>query len=157
MGQAYWYHQRWKLRAADHAGICLLISGTYAPTMDAACSPDVLAFVWIVGVVSVAIKSGRGRFDRMPVHLLALLLMGFAVVSIWSRVVDALSPWCVDLIKLGGAMYTTGLVPWALLKKMEFNICIWHVFVLLGSGCYFAMVYGELLGATAPALECIAT
>ena len=69
-------------------------------------------------------------------------------------------PWGAGMIKLGGALYTVGLVPWALLKKMEFNICIWHVFVLLASGCLFALVYGELLGAFAPALiatKCLVT
>ena len=75
--------------------------------------------------------------------------MGYAVTTVWARVVVALSPWARQAMVVGGGLYAVGLVPWALLKDMEFNICWWHAFVLLASACFFAMVYGELLGVKA--------
>ena len=71
----------------------------------------VLAFVWIVGAVSVAIKTMRSRLDRPPVHVLAFLSMGYACTTVWPRVVATFSPWGVAMIKVGGALYTLGLVP----------------------------------------------
>ena len=56
---ATWKKSTWELQLADHLGILLLIAGTYTPFMLHACSPRVLAFVWLVGAVSFAAKASK--------------------------------------------------------------------------------------------------
>ena len=149
-GQAYWYNQRWTLRSLDHAGICLLIVGTYTPTMAVACTMRTMAFVWTIGIVSTAIKWSRGSLDRTSVHLVFFLAMGWACVLVWEHLTNALSSWATQLVLIGGSIYTIGLIPWALLKPMEYHICVWHTFVIVASGCFFAVVYVEILGIDHP-------
>ena len=60
---ATWKKSTWELQLADHLGILLLIAGTYTPFMLHACSPRVLAFVWLVGAVSFAAKASKSPLD----------------------------------------------------------------------------------------------
>ena len=175
VGQARFYQQRWVLRSFDHAGICLLIVGTYSPTMAVACTNRTLLFVWTIAVVSTAIKWTRWpAVDRLPVHVCSFLLMGWCCIIVWEHVTHAFSPWATNLFLVGGALYTVGLIPWAGMKGMEYgqlpppftafhqlpptsiafyrllsslcryHIAIWHVFVLVASACFFAVVYVEV-------------
>lgn len=150
VGQAYWFDRRWTLRSLDHAGICMLIVGTYSPCMAVACTSRTMLVVGTIGIVSTAIKWSRGPLDRLPVHLCSFLIAGWSCAIVWEHIVNAFSPWATRLFLTGGVLYTVGLVPWALLKPMEFHICIWHIFVLVASGCFFAVVYVEILGIDHP-------
>ena len=151
VGQAYLFRHRWALRSADHAGICLLIAGTYSPTMAVACTNRTLIFVWTIGLLSTLIKWTRWpSVDRLPIHVAAFLLMGWSCTFIWGHVQHAFSEWATQLFLVGGALYTVGLIPWAGMKWLEFHIAIWHLCVVAASACFYAVVYIEILGMDHP-------
>lgn len=138
-----WSRHIWALRLADHSGILLLIAGTYSPFMTFACCPRTLCFVWALALVSITAKASRSRFDRPLFHVPCFLLMGWCVVLVWHDIVLVFSPWARSLMKLGGMLYTAGLVPWKS-NRLEFHQSIWHIFVLLASGCFLTVLYHEV-------------
>lgn len=154
VGQHRWARHRLRLNSLDHAGICLMIVGTYTPLMAVACSYSELSVVWAIGAFSVCAKSHRGRLDVLPLHVACFLLMGWSCLAVWSKVTSAFSPWGVHLIISGGVLYTAGLIPWAL-KPLEFHLPTWHAFVIVASACFFALVYGEI--AILPEVTCPAS
>ena len=46
----------------------------------------------------------------------------------------------------GGGFFYTGGVTFYLWKKLPWHHAIWHVFVLLGSGCHWVAVQRALAG-----------
>ena len=83
---ATWKKSTWELQLADHLGILLLIAGTYTPFMLHACSPRVLAFVWLVGLVSFAAKASKSPLDVVQLHVPCFLAMGWACTMTWTAV-----------------------------------------------------------------------
>lgn len=126
----------WALQLADHAGILLLICGTYAPTMTLACCPRALCFVWSLGIISFTAKASRSKLDSVALHVPCFLLMGWTALAVWSDVNAAFTPWAKALCVTGGALYTLGLVPWAQ-NKLEGHNALWHIFVLVASSCFW--------------------
>jgi len=128
----------WALQLADHTGILLLIAGTYCPIMAMACCPRTLGFVWSLAATSFVVKASRSRFDVVAMHVPCFIMMGWAVVSAYSDVMVALTPWAQTMCLFGGVLYTVGLVPWAV-NGIEYHNAIWHVFVFAASSCFFAV------------------
>ena len=84
---ATWKKSTWELQLADHLGILLLIAGTYTPFMLHACSPRVLAFVWLVGLVSFVAKASRSKtLDVVQLHVPCFLALGWACTMTWTAV-----------------------------------------------------------------------
>lgn len=133
----------WALQLADHAGILLLIAGTYTPVMIFAGCPRVLCFVWALALLSFGAKATRSRLDVVALHVPCFLLMGWAAVAVWSDVTSAFSPWAKHTCLLGGSLYSVGLIPWAA-NKLEGHNALWHACVLAASACFFAVVRHEV-------------
>ena len=140
---ATWKKSTWELQLADHLGILLLIAGTYTPFMLHACSPRVLAFVWLVGAVSFAAKASKSPLDVVQLHVPCFLAMGWACTMTWTAVSQTITPWAIRRLVIGGCLYTGGLVPWAC-NFVEFHNAIWHVCVLAASAVFYSVVYHEL-------------
>ena len=133
----------WALQLADHAGILLLIAGSYTPLMTILCFWRMLAFVWTVGLVSFVAKASRSALDVLPLHVGCFLAMGWAVLAVWSDLRDTVSPWALRQCVVGGTIYSAGLVPWAM-SRLEFHNAIWHVCVLAASGVFYVTIYVEV-------------
>ena len=141
---ATWKKSTWELQLADHLGILLLIAGTYTPFMLHACSPRVLAFVWLVGLLSFVAKASRSKtLDVVQLHVPCFLAMGWACTMTWTAVSQTITPWAIRRLVVGGCLYTGGLVPWAC-NFVEFHNAIWHVCVLAASAVFYSVVYHEL-------------
>eukprot|EP00900_Chrysochromulina_parva_P008772 jgi/Chrpa1/17897/Chrysochromulina_OHIO_Genome00021654-RA len=126
------------LACVDHAGICLLIAGTYTPFMLVTCCFHTLSFVWALALFTFLTKLHGGRLDTFALHGWYALA---SCLFVWSEVVAAFSEAAIHLIWAGGACYTIGLIPWAA-NKIEGHVCLWHLFVSAGSTCiYFAYVH----------------
>jgi len=133
----------WALQLADHAGILLLIAGTYSPMMTMACCPRALAFVWSLALISFAAKASHSRLDKEALHVPCFLLMGWTALAVWADMKRGLTPWAVDMCVLGGVLYTVGLVPWAC-NPLEGHNALWHVFVLAASACFYTVMILEV-------------
>jgi hemolysin III len=124
LGTSTIYHRvRWKrtatrlwMRRADHAGIFLLIAGTYTPvgliSLHGSWRVTILAIVWSGAAVAVLMKF---CWVRAPKWLAAAVgvALGWAGVAALPEVVkhDGITP--VILLAAGGLAYTAGAVVYA--------------------------------------------
>jgi len=138
-----WTSSLWALQLADHAGILLLIAGTYTPFLLRVCYLKLLGFIWGVGALSFAAKAARSPLDVVPLHVACFLLMGWAVTPWIPVFIDAFTSPSAAMILGGGCTYTIGLWPWAS-NRHEYHNAVWHVFVLFGSAIFYIIVYSEL-------------
>ena len=135
-------------RVFDHCSIYLLIAGTYTPfTLTVLRGPwgwTLFTIVWtlaILGVIKDAVF--RGRFRALSVVL--YLAMGWMVVAAFAPLQRALPFAGLALLAAGGAVYTLGVVFYALSKRVAYTHGVWHLCVIGGSACHYMAVVKSLL------------
>lgn len=117
------YHRVWWrpsvrvwMRRADHAGVYLLIAGTYTPVALLALRgqwrPAVLGVVWAGAVVAIAVKFVWIGAPRWLGASLGLLLGWVAVVAL-PELVRNLDGAALSLLIVGGLAYTAGALVYA--------------------------------------------
>ena len=131
------------LKIIDHAGIYLLIAGTYTPFMILGVGTPagyaVLAIVWAIAIVGIVFKIFFiNRFELAST--LSYLAMGWLTIFVWNQLVAQIPSQGVGLLIAGGVVYSTGII-FFLWEKMPYNHAIWHVFVLGGSFCHFFAMF----------------
>ena len=131
----------------DHCTIYVLIAGTYTPfTLVALRGPwgwSLFGAVWglaVLGTVFKAMFLSRFRVLSAVVYLLMGWLVVVAVRPLSQHVAAAGIGWLLA----GGVIYSAGLIFYAW-KKLPFHHTVWHVFVLVGSGCHFVAVLKYVL------------
>ncbi|MGF1558698.1 MAG: hemolysin III family protein [Flavobacteriaceae bacterium] len=127
----------------DHICIYLLIAGTYTPialiTLINGKGWTIFYSVWAIAGLGAILKLFfTGKFEY--VSLLLYLVMGWLIVVDFDNVVDYVSPLGVNLLFAGGAFYTFGIIFYAI-ERIRYNHFIWHIFVLGGALCHWAMIY----------------
>ncbi len=136
-------------KVLDHAGIYLLIAGTYTPftlvTLREATFGRVehvglwlFGVVWglaVVGIATEAFWTYRPRWLSAVVYL----IMGWLVVVAMQPLVGGIAPAGLWLVVSGGLCYTVGTV-FYVLKRVPYMHAVWHVFVLAGSILHFLAV-----------------
>jgi len=138
---------KWILRRFDHAGIFLLIAGTYTPFLvqidDAVVSSTMIAVVWGAALFGMAVKLALpGRFDRLAVAF--YLAIGWSGVAIARTLLSALPAATVGLVIAGGIVYSAGVIFFAW-RGLRFNTALWHGFVVGGAGLHLAAVMNSLV------------
>jgi hemolysin III len=143
---------RRRMQRLDHAGIFLLIAGTYVPiTMVAFPSTWGIPVMAVIGTAAVAgIVLKLAAFERAT--FLGYLLypaMGWTAVLTFPVLVDRLSPTQLVLIVAGGLIYSLGL-PVLFLRRPDpwpttFGYHeIWHGFVVVAASLHFIAVSSVL-------------
>jgi hemolysin III len=130
------------MRRLDHAAIFLMIAGTYTPfiliKMNNAWGLGLLAVVWIMAAIGIAIKLFAPRF--LEGLLTALyLVQGWAVMAAWEPLMSAMPGRVLTLLVVGGVLYTIGVV-FHLWERLPYQNAIWHGFVLSAASCHYAAV-----------------
>lgn len=143
--------RKWLLRRADHALIYLMIAGTYTPLValvgTGPMAWGLLAFVWIVAGIGIAVKLLLpGRFDRLSIGL--YLLLGWCGLFAYESVISALQPTALWMLAVGGLLYSVGVI-FHVWRKLPFQNAIWHAFVLAAAACHYGTVWASLAGASA--------
>lgn len=139
--------RRWMQRL-DHAGIYVLIAGTYVPiaivAMPLRWGVPVLAVIATAAVVGIVLKlTAIERLSRLAYILYPV--MGWAVVVALPVLFDSLTGLQFSLIVAGGLVYTMG-IPVLVLRRPDpwprtFGYHeIWHSFVVVAAGLHFAAV-----------------
>ncbi len=144
---------RWRrlLQKVDHAAIYLLIAGTYTPfvlgPLRGGWGWTLFGIVWGFAVVGVILKLFfAGRADVLST--IAYLVMGWLVVIAIKPLVAALPAGALWLLVGGGLCYTVGTI-FYLWEKLPYNHAVWHVWVLGGSICHWAAVFGYVVPSAA--------
>ncbi|MHB1345386.1 MAG: PAQR family membrane homeostasis protein TrhA [Thermoleophilia bacterium] len=126
----------------DHAGIYLLIAGTYTPFLLVTLRDQGLwwmfVLIWglaLVGIATEAFWVYRPRW----VSALAYLGMGWIVVAALGPLRATLSSAGVWLLAAGGLAYTLGTA-FYVLKRIPYMHAVWHLFVVGGAVCHFLAI-----------------
>lgn len=135
------------LRKLDHAGIFLLIAGTYTPfllvSLRGPWGWSLFGVVWGLGLAGIVLKFWlAGRFRL--VSTLIYLGMGWLVVLAVRPMLEAVPPGGLWLLLAGGLSYTGGAV-FYLWRRLPYHHAVWHVFVLAGSACHWTAVFGYVV------------
>jgi hemolysin III len=136
------------LRRLDHAGIFLLIAGTYTPfTLVSLRGPwgwSLLGVIWGLAVLGILLQSGSRRHPVLSVAL--YVAMGWTVLIAIRPLLSSLPRGGLVLLVLGGLAYTAGITFYAW-RRLPFNHSIWHGFVLAGTVLHFFAVLRYVIPA----------
>ena len=136
------------LRKLDHTGIFLLIAGTYVPVCLLAL-PREWGWTFLVLQTLCALVGILGTFllKEFPavLNVALYLVMGWMALPALGIIGAQWPQRAVVLLVLGGLVYTMGAVIFATdrpnLIPGKFNAHdLWHLFVLGGSACHFALM-----------------
>ncbi|KKN99928.1 hypothetical protein LCGC14_0133490 [marine sediment metagenome] len=139
----------WKLRMRilDHINIYYLIAGTYTPvaliTLINGNGWQIFFTVWAIATVGTILKLFfTGKYEI--VSLLLYLLMGWLIVFDFQNLVDNTTDKGIQLLILGGAFYTIGIIFYAV-RRIPCNHFIWHLFVLFGAISHWFFIYLDVI------------
>jgi hemolysin III len=135
------------LARLDHAGIYLLIAGTYTPfgllVLSEGWAIPVLSIVWAGALAAILVKV---CLPSVPKHVSAAigLALGWVAVAATSQLLK-LPPAGFVLVILGGTAYTLGALVYALRRPdpvpQVFGYHeVFHALTLLAAGCMYAAI-----------------
>ena len=126
----------------DHAGIYLLIAGSYTPftlvTLRGPVGWILFGTVWglaVTGIVTEVFWVDRPRW----LSALVFIGMGWLVIFAAKPLAEALPPGGLRLLVAGGLVYTAGTI-FYLLKSIPYMHAVWHLWVIGGSVCHVLAV-----------------
>lgn len=130
------------LRRLDHAGIFLMIAGSYTPfttqSLTGVWSVSMTMAVWGLALAGVAGKlflPGLGRGIWVALYL----ALGWIVLIAMGPMVAAVSLAGMILLGVGGVVYSLGVI-FYVRKTLTYRRAIWHGFVLAGAGVQYAAI-----------------
>jgi hemolysin III len=130
------------LRRFDHAGIFLMIAGSYTPfttqRFDGGWAVAMTTTVWTIAALGIA---GKLFVPNLPKWLWLTLYigLGWLVVAAFAPLLRTVSLVPVILLAVGGALYTIGVL-FYVWEKLPFRRAIWHGFVMVAAGVQYAAV-----------------
>lgn len=143
--------RKWLLRRFDHAGIFLLIAGTYTPfaVHMGVTGLRFLVGLWVAAAAGILLKIAfAGRYDRIAV--LIYLMVGWSGLALYGLMPASLGERTTALIVAGGLVYSFGVV-FHLWERLRFQNAIWHGFVLAGAACHYAAVLVSIFSVSSVA------
>src|SRR5207302_4698464 len=109
-------HVRLWMRRIDHAGVYLLIAGTYTPVsllvLRGAWRPAILATVWTGAAAAIVLKVVWVAAPKWLAAAIGIALGWVAVIAL-PQLVTRLNPAGVILLVVGGFAYTAGAIVYA--------------------------------------------
>ena len=138
------------LRRLDHAGIFLMIAGSYTPftthNLTGAWAWGMTAAVWSIAALGALGRVFLPRVDsRFWVGL--YLALGWLVVVAMKPMLDNTTWVALLLLGIGGLLYTTGVI-FYVNKRLKFARAIWHGHVVAAAGAHWAAVLLGVVLAT---------
>ncbi len=141
------FNLKQKFRVIDHISIYLLIAGTYTPValinLEAGNGWLIFYTVWAFAGIGIILKLFfTGKFEA--ISLLLYLAMGWLIVLDFQNLLDNTSNLGTQLLFLGGAFYTLGIIFYAL-QRIPYNHFIWHLFVLGGAISHWLFIFYDVV------------
>ena len=137
-----WPRTKHIFKILDHAGIYVLIAGTYTPftlvTLSGTEGWTVFAVIWAFAFTGIALEA-FWVYRPKWLSVLVYLIMGWMVVASFGSLAEALPRQGLYLLIAGGLAYTFGTI-FYVLKRVPYAHMVWHLFVLAGSVCHFLAV-----------------
>jgi hemolysin III len=138
------------LRKLDHAGIFLMIAGSYTPftihNLHGAWAWSLTAVVWSIAVAGAVMKLVMPKMPR-ALSLTLYLSLGWLVVIALKPMIQSVAWYALLLLLAGGVLYSTGVI-FYVNKKLKFGRAIWHGHVVAAAATHWAAVLlGVVLAA----------
>jgi len=136
------------LRRIDHAGVYLLIAGTYTPVsllvLRGAWRPVVLTVVWAGAAAAIVLKFVWVAGPKWLAAAIGLALGWVAVVAL-PQLVAQLNPAAVILLVAGGLAYTAGAIVYARRRPDPSPAVfgyheLFHALTIVGVACHYAAI-----------------
>lgn len=136
------------MRRIDHAGVYLLIAGTYTPicllVLGGAWRVVVLVLVWVGAGAAVAFKFVWVDAPKWVAATLGIAL-GWVGVVVLPQLVTRLNPAAVALLAVGGLAYTAGAIIYARRRPNPLPAVfgyheLFHALTLLAAACQYIAI-----------------
>jgi hemolysin III len=146
------------LRKLDHSAIYLLIAGTYTPIclhyFTGFWRFGILAVIWSLGIIGITVKLfviSAPRWLTAGVYL----LMGWLGILGVGEILSTMPAGALAWLLAGGLFFTVGAVVYTVKKPNPYPGVfgfheIWHIFVILGAFCHFALMLIYIAPAVTP-------
>ena len=133
---------KWLFRRFDLSAIFLMIAGTYTPLLTQVSDPftawALAAAVWSAALVGIVAVIGFPEVgDRIKLAL--YLAMGWISVLALGPVGASLPSAVMQLVIVGGLLYTVGVIFWRW-TSLRYQNVIWHLFVVSAATCHFVAI-----------------
>ena len=130
------------LRRLDHAGIYLMIAGSYTPftihNLTGAWAWGMTIAVWSLAAVGAFAKVFVPMLDR-KLGAAVYLALGWLVVVALKPMIDHVTWVALLLLVAGGVLYSTGVI-FYVNKRLKFARAIWHGHVVAAAAAHWAAV-----------------
>lgn len=135
-----------RLKVFDHCAIFLLIAGTYTPFtlvgLRGAWGWSLFGSVWALAAAGIVFKLFfTGRFRALSTAI--YVAMGWVALVAIEPMLQRLSAGTLAWLLAGGVAYTAGTAFYHS-RRLPYAHAVWHLFVLAGSTCHFAAVFGQV-------------
>ena len=139
--------RRW-MRRADHAGVYLLIAGTYTPVallvLDGAWGRVILTVVWAGALAAILLKFVWLDAPKWVAAGIGLAL-GWVAVFALPQLVDRLDVAAVTLLIAGGLLYSIGAVVYARRKPDPLPEVfgyheVFHALTIAAAACQYVAI-----------------
>ena len=138
------------LRRLDHAGIFLMIAGSYTPftthNLTGAWAWGMTAAVWSIAGIGALGKLFAPRVDRR-LWVAVYLALGWLVVVAIKPLIDSVYWVALLLLVAGGVLYSTGVI-FYVNKRLKFSRAIWHGHVVAAATAHWCAVLVGVVLAT---------
>ena len=140
------------LRRLDHAGIFLMIAGSYTPftthNLTGAWAWGMTIAVWSIALLGAVSKLAWPMMDRR-LSVAIYLALGWLALIAAKPIVDHVTWTALLLLGVGGLLYSTGVV-FYLNRRLKFSRAIWHGHVVAAAGSHWTAVLLGVVLATRP-------
>lgn len=138
------------LRRLDHAGIFLMIAGSYTPftihNLTGGWAWGMTIAVWSIAAGGALMKVFFRHVDRR-ISVALYLAMGWLVVVALKPMIDNVTWVALLLLLAGGVLYSTGVI-FYVNKRLKFARAIWHGHVVAAAATHWAAVLLGVVLAT---------
>ncbi len=144
------HRYRPKLRKLDHAGIFLMIAGSYTPftihNLTGAWAIGMTVAVWSIALLGVLMKLLVPKVPR-ALSLTLYLALGWLVVVALKPMIASVAWYALLLLLAGGILYSTGVI-FYVNKRLKFSRAIWHGHVVAAAATHWCAVLLGVVLAT---------
>ena len=138
------------LRRLDHAGIFLMIAGSYTPftihNLQGGWAWGMTIAVWSLAAFGALGKIFWIGMDRR-IGVAVYLALGWLVVVALKPMIDNVTWVALLLLLAGGVVYSTGVI-FYMMKRLKFRRAIWHGHVVAAAATHWvAVLLGVVLAA----------
>ncbi|NWA29353.1 hemolysin III family protein [Pseudomonas gingeri] len=132
------------MQKVDHLSIYLLIAGSYTPfclvTLRGPWGWTLFGIVWGLAVIGM-LQEIKPRSEARILSIVIYAVMGWIVLVAVMPLLAALGTAGFVWLATGGALYTLGIIFFALDHRLRHAHGIWHLFVIAGSVLHFVAIF----------------